>query len=90
MSWDFGGCSWRTIDGSDDRSCDDGGRSGFALRDRSGEAFASADAFEEEFGDVFDGDGFGAGFAGGAAEHALAEGAADGEDFFAGCRGQCC
>ena len=47
-----------------------------------GEAFAAANAFEEEFGYVFDGDVFGVGFAGSAAEHALAEGAADGEDFF--------
>ena len=49
-----------------------------------GEAFAAADAFEEEFGYVFDGDVFGVGFAGSAAEHALAEGAAYGEDLFAG------
>ena len=56
--------------------------------DRRGEAFAAADAFEEEFGDVFDGDVFGVGFAGSAAEHALAEGAAYGEDFFSGGGGE--
>jgi hypothetical protein len=51
--------------------------------DWGGEAFAAADAFEEELGYVFDGDVFRGGFAGSAAEHALAEGTSDGEDFFA-------
>jgi len=58
---------------------------GFALYDWSYEAFGFADAFEEEFGDVFDGDVVGRGFAGGAAEHAFAERAAYGEDFFSAC-----
>jgi hypothetical protein len=49
-----------------------------ALRDLRGEAFAAADAFEEELGYVFDGDVFGGGFAGRAGKHALAEGAAYG------------
>jgi hypothetical protein len=47
-----------------------------------GEAFAAADAFEEEFGYIFDGDVFGVGFAGSTAEHALAEGATYCEDLF--------
>ena len=59
------------------------GCGGFVLQSWGGEAFAAADTFEEELGDVFDGDVFGVGFAGGAAEHALAEGTAYGEDFFA-------
>ena len=66
VSWDFGGCGWRNTDGSDDWSRNDGDRGGFLLWDRSGEAFASADAFEEKFGYVFDGDVFTCGFAGGA------------------------
>lgn len=52
-----------------------------------GEAFAAADAFEEELGYVFDDDVFRGCFAGSAAEHALAERAADGENFFSGGRG---
>ena len=57
---------------------------------RSGEAFASADTFEEELGYVFDGDGVGIrmGCRWGARKHALAEGAAYGEDFFSGGRGK--
>ena len=53
-----------------------------------GEAFAAADAFEEELGYVFDDDVFVVGFARSAAEHALAEGAAYGEDFFSGGGGE--
>ena len=55
------------------------------MSDLSSEAFAAADTFEEEFGDVFDGDVFRVGFAWRAAEHALAEGSAYSEDFFSGC-----
>ena len=54
----------------------------FGVDGWGGEAFGSADAFEEEFGYVFDGDVFASGFAWGASEHALAEGAAYGQDFF--------
>ena len=61
---------------------------GVVLDDWGCEAFGFADAFEEEFGDVFDGDVIGGCFAGGAAEHALAEGAAYGENFFSSRRGE--
>ena len=63
-------------------------RGGFALWRGVGEAFAAADAFEEELGYVLDDDVFGVGFAGGTAEHALAEGTAYGENFFTGSGGE--
>ena len=82
---DFCGCGGWNSDGGDSGRCGDGGWSGFALSDLSSEAFAAADTFEEEFGNVFDRDVVGVGLAGSAAEHALAEGAAYSEDFFSGC-----
>ena len=60
-------------------------RGGFAPLDWCGETFALTNTFEEELGDVFDRDVFGCGFAGGAAEHAFAEGAAHGQDLFSRC-----
>ena len=63
-------------------------RSRLDLDDGCRNAFATTDTFEEEFGDVFDGDVFGIGFAWRAAEHALAKGASYGEDFFSRMRGE--
>ena len=55
---------------------------GSGVDGRGGEAFGFADSFEEELGYVFDCDVFAGGFAWRAAEHALAEGTADGQEFF--------
>ena len=60
----------------------------FRLYGLSDDAFGLADTFKEEFRYIFDDDVFAGGFAGCAAQHALAEGASDREDFFSGSVGQ--
>ena len=72
---------------AEDRNCF-GGRSRLRICGLSDGAFGFADAFEEKFRYIFDNDVFASRFAGCAAEHALAEGAADREDFLSCCVGQ--